>query len=191
MRYQHKYMEVYMRYDTTQLSKTMSHALRHAPQLYNLQLDEQGWVPVEALLEALHHHRRLWADLQETDLRAVMANADKQRFEIRDSKIRAIYGHSVREKIEKIPSTPPTILYHGTTPQAAASIRIQGLKPMGRQYVHLSADEETAMLVARRRTDHPVILKIAALVAHRQGITFYLGNDMVWLADSIPPAYIN
>ena len=180
-----------MRYDTTQLSKTMSHALRHAPQLYHLQLDEQGWVPVEALLEALRHHRRQWTNLQEADLHAVIANADKQRFEIRDGKIRAIYGHSVREKIEKTPATPPAILYHGTTPQATASIRVQGLKPMGRQYVHLSADEETALLVARRRTDHPVILKVAALDAHKHGITFYLGNDMVWLADVIPPEYIN
>lgn len=176
--------------DMTRLSKTMSHALRHAPQLYHLQLDEQGWVPVEALLEALRRHRRQWANLQEADLHAVMANADKQRFEIRDGKIRAIYGHSVRDKIARMPITPPAILYHGTTPQAAASIRAQGLKPMRRQYVHLSADEATAILVARRRTNRPVILRIAALEAHQHGIAFYLGNDQVWLADFVPPQYI-
>jgi putative RNA 2'-phosphotransferase len=96
----------------------------------------------------------------------------------------------VRDKIERMPVTPPAILYHGTTPQAAVSIRTQGLKPMQRQYVHLSADVETAILTGRRRTNRPVILKIAALEAHRHGIAFYQGNDQVWLADFVPPQYI-
>jgi putative RNA 2'-phosphotransferase len=49
---------------------------------------------------------------------------------------------------------------------------------------------ETARQVALRRTPHPVILQIAALQAHQQGIKFYLGNDMIWLADHIPPQFI-
>jgi putative RNA 2'-phosphotransferase len=62
---------------------------------------------------------------------------------------------------------------------------------MKRQYVHLSAEEDTARTVALRRTSRPVILRINALQAQQQqNIKFYYGNDMVWLADHIPPGFI-
>ncbi len=179
-----------MHYDLVQISKTMSHALRHAPKRYGLQLDEQGWVRVEEMLVALRKHRRQWQDIQEEDLVAVIAGIEKQRFEMRDGRIRALYGHSTAEKIVKLPETPPEVLYHGTTSRAAMQIRQQGLKPMGRQYVHLSADLETARVVAVRRTATPVILTIRARQASEDGISFYLGNDNVWLADPIPASYI-
>jgi putative RNA 2'-phosphotransferase len=38
-------------------------------------------------------------------------------------------------------SKPPAILYHGTSPSAAKNIMSEGLRPMNRQYVHLSTDK--------------------------------------------------
>ncbi|WP_196776849.1 RNA 2'-phosphotransferase [Haloechinothrix halophila] len=35
------------------LSKVVSYALRHAPWLYELELDAEGWAPVDQLLDAL------------------------------------------------------------------------------------------------------------------------------------------
>ncbi len=40
--------------DYNRLSKTISHALRHEPWIYELELDSEGWVPVSQLLESLH-----------------------------------------------------------------------------------------------------------------------------------------
>jgi len=34
------------RLDLVRLSKTVAHALRHEPWLYELELDEEGWTPV-------------------------------------------------------------------------------------------------------------------------------------------------
>lgn len=179
-----------MRQDLVQLSKTIAHALRHKPELYSLELDSEGWVAVEDLLNALRARGSRWRDLQESDLRAMMEQSEKQRFELRDRRIRAYYGHSVADRVERAPSEPPAILYHGTTPQAARSILAEGLMSMNRQYVHLSADRTTAFQVGKRRTPHPVILRIAAGEAHRQGIHFYLGNDTVWLAETVPATFI-
>jgi len=179
-----------MRHDLVQLSKTISHALRHAPEQYGLTLDKEGWVTVADLLTALQRRRRQWEQVQEADLLAIMAQSEKQRFELKEGKIRAYYGHSIAEKVERAPSTPPPVLYHGTTPRAARAILVEGLKPMSRQYVHLSAERATALLIARRRTGQPVILKIATDQAQQAGIMFYLGNEMVWLADAIPATYI-
>ncbi len=173
-----------------QLSKTMAYALRHQPAQFGLTLDDEGWVAVDDLLAALRRHHRDWHALQAEDFAEVIAQSDKQRYEMRDGKIRAYYGHSTPHKITQAVTAPPAILFHGTTPQAARAIRVQGLKPMKRQYVHLSADEETARLVALRRTQHPVLLRVSALEAYQQGIKFYLGNDMVWLAEPIPPRFI-
>jgi putative RNA 2'-phosphotransferase len=180
-----------MNHNLVQLSKTISRALRHAPEQYGLTLDSEGWVSTQELLTALGNRRSQWRDFQESDLAEMMAQVEKQRFEMRDGKIRAYYGHSIAEKVEREPTIPPTVLFHGTTPQSAERIRIEGLKPMNRQYVHLSAEEETAIQVARRRTNHPVVLRIAAREAHNEGIKFYLGNEMVWLAEPIPARFIS
>jgi putative RNA 2'-phosphotransferase len=179
-----------MRPHLIQLSKTMAYALRHQPAQFGLTLDEEGWVTVEDLLAALRNHRRDWHDLRAEDFAEIIAQSDKQRYEMRDGKIRAYYGHSTSQKITQAVTAPPAILFHGTTPQAVRAIRVEGLKPMKRQYVHLSADEATARQVALRRTQRPVLLRIAALEAFQQGIKFYLGNDMVWLAEPIPPRFI-
>ncbi len=171
------------------LSRVMSYALRHHPEEVSLTLDEEGWVSVEALLTALREQRS-WQKIDVEDFVSIIAQSDKKRFEMYDGMIRASYGHSIPQKVQREPAIPPALLYHGTAPKAARAIKVEGLKPMQRQYVHLSVDEATARAVALRRTPHPVILHVNALEAHEQGIKFYLGNDMTWLADNVPPRFI-
>ncbi len=179
-----------MAIDLVVLSKTMAYALRHQPEKFGLYLDDEGWVPVQDLLTALRQQHSSWRDVSEADLATVIAQSDKRRYELRAGMIRAYYGHSVAQKMTREAATPPATLFHGTTPEAAKVILVEGLKPMRRQYVHLSSEVETARTVALRRTQHPVLLKVAALQAQQHGIQFYLGNDMVWLADAIPAGFI-
>jgi putative RNA 2'-phosphotransferase len=179
-----------MEMDLIRLSRTVSYALRHHPEQYDLKLDAEGWTSVEVLLQALRRQRSEWKHLCEADLVEMMNRSDKQRFELRDGKIRALYGHSLQMKFAKVAVKPPDILFHGTSPKAVDIIRREGLKPMGRQYVHLSVDEPTARTVGRRRTKQPVVLRILAAEAHRNGVKFYHGNETVWLADYIPPEFI-
>ena len=105
--------------------------------------------------------------------------------------IRAIYGHSFAGKIEHAPTVPPDRLYHGTTPAALMGIQRNGLKPMRRQYVHLSLDAETAVTVAQRLTSTPVIILVNAREAYESGVSFYSGSDQVWLAGEIAPHYLS
>ncbi len=136
------------------LSKILSHALRHAPWVYELELDDEGWVPVDEVLAALRV-RPQWADLIESDLANVIEQSDKRRFEIQGDRIRALYGHSVPGKLKKTAAVPPHVLFHGTSPRVFEKITSAGLKPMRRQFVHLSTDEPTALEVGRRKgPDH-------------------------------------
>jgi len=179
-----------MKMDQMKLSRAISHALRHEPWLYELELDDDGWTSVEALVAALRQAAPEWADVSRSTIAEVIAKSDKQRYEMAGDRIRALYGHSVPGKLRREAATPPTVLLHGTSPQVAEVILREGLKPMGRQYVHLSVDEETAVAVGHRKSGAPIILKIDAAAAHANGVVFYSGNDKVWLADAVPARFI-
>jgi putative RNA 2'-phosphotransferase len=172
------------------ISRTVSHALRHEPWLYELELDDNGWVEIEALLTALRQERKSWASLTEAGLAEMIAASSKKRFEMQDGRIRALYGHSTPQRLAKEPAAPPAILYHGTSPEAAARIAAVGLAPMRRQYVHLSVDVAMAEQVGGRKAEQPIILVVRAREAHAGGIVFYRGNDAVWLADHVPAQHI-
>jgi putative RNA 2'-phosphotransferase len=178
--------------DLVALSRTLSHALRHAPHQYELELDDEGWVPLPAVLDALRADRDGWAAVEVDDLRQMMAAATKQRFELDEDagRIRARYGHSVPGKLLRVIAEPPALLWHGTAPSVAEVILQGGLRPMGRQYVHLSVDTATALEVGRRKGARPVLLRVLAAEAHRAAVAFYAGNDKVWLADAVPPSFI-
>lgn len=172
-----------------ELSREVSYALRHAPWEYELEMDEEGWVSIEQLLEALHREEK-WKNIYEADLSKMIEESEKKRHEIKNGKIRAFYGHSVPMKILKEEKIPPDILYHGTARRFLESIRENGLLPLSRQYIHLSQDIETAEKVGKRHDNKPCILIIDAKKAWDDGIKFYLGNERVWLAEKIPIRYI-
>jgi putative RNA 2'-phosphotransferase len=176
----------------TDVSRTVSRALRHEPWLYELELDDDGWVPVDQLLEGLHRLGRCWTTVDRTTLERMLAEATKARHELRGDRIRALYGHSVPGRIAREPARPPDVLYHGTSPAAVGAVLAggEGLRPMGRQYVHLSPDRETAVQVGRRKAKRCAVLRVDAARAWAQGTSFYRGNELVWLADSVPAEYL-
>jgi putative RNA 2'-phosphotransferase len=87
-------------------------------------------------------------------------------------------------KIQKIASKPPDILHRGTSPYAAKNIMSEDLRPMNRQYVHLSTDKNTALRVGKRKTilkkeeEQPVIFAISAIEAYNTAAyNFYQASD--------------
>lgn len=173
-----------------ELSKSVSYALRHAPWEYELEIDEEGWVSIEELLSALRYEKNEWKNLTIIDLANIVVQSDKQRHEIKNDKIRALYGHSTPVKLLKELAEPPNVLYHGTSPEITELIYKDGLKPMNRHYVHLSVDIEMAIQVGNRKSKKPVILAVRSKDAYQNGVKFYKGNEHVWLADFIDPKYI-
>jgi len=180
-----------MGHDHRDISKTMSHALRHAPHLYELDLDDDYWSDAEELLAALREHRKAWRGLTLEDLADVVASSPKQRFEMEGGRVRARYGHSLPGLLKRTPGAPPELLYHGTPPAVVDTILADGIRPMSRQYVHMSVDVPGAVEVGRRKGDAPVLLVIRAREAYDAGHAFYEGNEFVWLADFVPADFID
>ena len=179
-----------MRPTDIELSRAVSHALRHAPWLHELELDEEGWAPVDQLIAALREKGGDWRSVDRAALERMITSAAKRRHELDGDRVRALYGHSTPGRIRRRPENPPRRLFHGTAPAAWAAIQTEGLLPSGRQFVHLSADRETAASVGRRKSACPVVLVVDAAGAASAGTAFYRGNELVWLADSVPARFI-
>jgi putative RNA 2'-phosphotransferase len=172
----------------TQLSKFLSFVLRHEPQAIGLVLDENGWAPVEELLDkARAHGKALSRELLDT----IVATSPKKRFAFSEDgqRIRASQGHSVEVDLAYEPAVPPQVLFHGTVAAALEPIRAEGLRKMQRHHVHLSADEDTARTVALRR-GKPVVLLIAAARMQAAGHVFFVSANGVWLTEQVPPQFI-
>lgn len=174
--------------DNIRISKLLSYALRHKPAEIGITLDENGWSDVPILLDKLAQYGD---PVTMPVLQHVVATNAKKRFSFNDdeTKIRASQGHSVEVDLGYNQQQPPEFLYHGTVSKFIPSILRQGLQKMNRHHVHLSADVQTANIVARRRGE-PVILQVNAGAMHAKGYAFYVSANSVWLTDEVPVEFI-
>jgi putative RNA 2'-phosphotransferase len=172
------------------LSRRLSLVLRHRPETAGLTLDANGWVPVTDLLAALRISR--------ADLDVVVRNNDKSRFAIVAGpdgvdRIRANQGHSrrVHVDLDLPPAQPPATLFHGTPRANLVPILREGLRPLGRQHVHLSPDVATALVVGRRRSSDVAVLEVQAAAMAEEGHVFHRSENGVWLTAAVPVAFIH
>lgn len=172
------------------LSRALAHALRHAPQRYDLDVDEEGWASIDDLINALKRERA-WKNIKRNDLEDMIAKSSKVRYEIRGDRIRALHGPPSPDTSVQKPERPPLTLYHGTDPENAEKIKLEGLSCVTRRHVHLAATPEEALEAGRRKAKEPIILNIDAHRAYESGISFYKGGDQLWLAENVPPEYIS
>ena len=121
----------------TEIGKSLSYNLRHNK---DLPLDQQGFIPIQDLMlnsSLIKYHTDEILNVAEHN----------ERFEIQDINgdccVRALYGHS-----RHIPELyadqrdvyiPPTLV-HLTSRKAWDNIKIQGIKRMGRDCIHMMED---------------------------------------------------
>lgn len=175
--------------DLIRLSKIIARVLRHRPDAAGVRLDAQGWCGVDELLKGL---RQAGTDVTRAQLDEVVLSNDKNRFSISTDglRIRASQGHSVSGVSLKLRSKiPPDVLYHGTVQAALPSIEREGLLPMRRHHVHLSAQIATAQSVGARRGT-PVVIKVHAHRMHHDGHVFWISDNNVWLTLAVPAKYL-
>ncbi|OGQ78638.1 MAG: hypothetical protein A3F90_18345 [Deltaproteobacteria bacterium RIFCSPLOWO2_12_FULL_60_19] len=169
------------------LSRFLSYLLRHRPPEYPLRFDPQGFVSWEELKELVHGR---FPDVTEQELLGLVTEAEKQRFEMREGKVRATYGHSFPVEFGAESVAPPACLYHGTARDLAESTLHQGLKPRGRAFVHLSGSADEASAIGRRHDPLARVVVIDAQAAHAGGIRFYLSGP-VYLVAEIPARFLS
>lgn len=175
--------------DITRASKRLSRHLRHDPGGLGITLESGGWVAVDTLLGALRRHG---LSLSRAQLDLIVETNNKRRFAFDETgtRIRASQGHSVDVDLGLSAATPPDVLYHGTVATFLDAIFREGLRPMKRHAVHLSAALDTARAVGARR-GKPVILTVDAAAMVADGHEFQVSPNGVWLTAAVPPAYLS
>lgn len=158
----------------------LSFLLRHDK---DYDLYKGGWRKIADLVE---NHGYTFDELCE-----IVDTDDKGRYELSDdrSRIRALYGHSVKVDLELEAAVPPAVLYHGTARHFVDSIRKGGIQRKSRCYVHLSPTVETAVQVGKRHGE-PVVLEIAARQMHEDGISVYPIRNGMWLVEYVDAKYL-
>ncbi|AUV83724.1 RNA 2'-phosphotransferase [Salinigranum rubrum] len=182
------------------LSTFVSGALRHFPDDVGFSLDAAGWTPYSSVVASVTS-RYDWAG--EREVEAVLATDPKGRFETRvvdgERELRAAYGHSVDVDLDaagddRTDADHPDTLYHGTAPRNLDAILAEGLKPMGRQAVHLSGTRETARDVGRRHTDgddNPVVLAVDVRSLVGDGFAVRKRGTGTYTVARVPPEFLS
>lgn len=177
----------------TERSRYLSYLLRHNPTDAGLTLDKEGWCQLAELFTN--------TDFTFNELCQIVELDSKGRYSFDHNSpqhaqcIRANQGHSVATvDITFQAATPPSVLYHGTSEGALCEIINTGaIKAMNRQYVHLSADIETAKTVGTRhhRNGSLVLLQVDAEAMMNDGIKFFRSENGVWLVNSVDAKYFH
>ncbi len=167
--------------ELTKKGKELAFLLRHDTSYH---FSKGGWRDVSNLTK---EHGFSMSDLEE-----IVVSDEKGRYQFDQTKrrIRAVQGHSVEVDMEYVEKEPPQELYHGTSGRFLGNIMSEGLRPMSRQYVHLSGDVETAKKVGTRHGGKLEILLIHAKEAWENGQKFYQAENGVWLTNQLPWSYI-
>ncbi len=173
---------------TVRISKFLAMVLRHDPGAVGIALDEAGWADADELIAACGRAGR---PLTRAELDHVVAVNDKKRFAFSDDgrRIRASQGHSVAVDLGLPAVEPPAVLYHGTAARTVPTVLREGLRPMARQDVHLSADVATAVRVGSRH-GRPAVIEVDAAGLAAAGHLFRRSANGVWLTDAVPPGYL-
>lgn len=166
------------------ISRALSYYLRHSD---SVPADSEGWASLADLLIAL---RAGAIKVTSSEILAVASAIDEPRFEVDGSRVRARYGHTKEVQITYSSTARPATIYHGTAVRNLNSIfqQRQGLRPMARQWVHLSERWELALRTGGRYGS-PVLLEIYP--ANSPQVQLYHGGGTTWLAKSLPASALH
>jgi putative RNA 2'-phosphotransferase len=170
------------RFQVEDLSRLLLYALGHRPDEFGLVPDEDGFVPVKRLLQALREEPG-WSHVREGLLREVLVH-ERERFETDGSRIRA------RERRFQVDTTRPVpppagLLFSPVRKRAHSHALEHGLEKRPDGPHILTTDRETALRIGRRTDPSPVLLELHIPSRGAVAVPLYPFGDLL-LAWEVP-----
>lgn len=174
------------------ISKSLSYILRHGVKELGLNMDSGARVLVSEILN-LQNMKNVTIE----QLKNIVDSNEKKRFELQTINdklmIRAVQGHSKEmcdiideNKLLHEITTPLSKCIHGTTKNAWNIIKIEGLKPLSRMYIHCATSEpDDENVISGMRTTSQVLIYINMMEAMNDGIKFYMSQNGVILTNGL------
>lgn len=173
------------------IGRTMAGILRHFPERFDLEMDEQGYVQVRELVAAMRDNNRRMHWLRPHHIMALVESDPKGRYQLSNDKVRATYGHTLDLDLQHPTDNIPEELFYPTTPDEAEIILETGIIPADRRMVHLSKTWEDAFSAGSVRVDDPVILAVDTVRAMADGIEIGRAARTVYLCAQVPSEYLS
>lgn len=175
-----------------QISKSLSYLLRHGAVKEKLNIDSNGYVPLN---EILKHNRIKSQKTTLEDIKRIVENNDKKRFSIKEGQdgtllICANQGHSISSVSADDALTPlstlaefPPVVIHGTyLKKLPLILKSGGLSKMNRNHIHFTYDESPNKVISGMRTSCNVLIYIDIEKCLKEGIKFYRSTNSVILS---------
>jgi len=168
------------------LGRILTGVLRHFPERYQLAMDSRGWIELSDISRAISQRHPMYHWLRPHHLVAIAETDAKGRYEVKDDRVRATYGHTLEVDLDLPTENIPDRLYFPVTPEEATIVLEVGLKPTDRRKVHLSKTAADAVAAGKVRTPEPVILEIDAHRGRETGLVIMQAGKTVFLVDRVP-----
>jgi len=172
------------------LGRILTGILRHFPDRYGLNVDAHGWIELGAIARAIAQRHPVYRWLRPQHLVAIAETDGKGRYEVRDDRIRATYGHTLEVDLDLPTEDIPDRLYFPVTAEESGIVLEVGLRPSDRKKVHLSKTAEDARAAGAVRTPEPIILEVDAKRARDGGIVIKKAGKTVFLVDQVPAEFL-
>lgn len=169
------------------LGRLLTYILSHRPDEFGLVLDEAGWLPVKALLQALSEEKG-WGFVRRSHVRDAVYLLNPPRFELANHLIRSLPPGAGPRPQEG--ESPPVLLYRAITRKSHPVVAEQGLRPPTGGPLVLAVRPEMARRIGQRRDPKPVLITVKAQAAAAAGTWFSRYGEELYLTDAIPPLYL-
>jgi len=171
--------------------RTLTGILRHFPDKFGLDMDDNGWVDIAEIIENVKskNPRSQW--LRPEHVIAIVKTDEKGRYQIKMGKVRATYGHSLEVNLDLPTVDIPETLYYPSSPEESEILMEVGIRHSDRAMVHLSDTRISAKEAGSHRVKDPVILRVDAAKAIDSGVIIKKAGNHVYISDFIPSDYIN
>lgn len=171
----------------TSVARFLTYVLGRRPDEFGLFTDEDGWVPLKELIQALSEEED-WKFIRESTIKDLAREPELDIFEYKDKMIRVSPGESELSYgvIEAAPA--PKLLYYAARRKGYPAILENGLTPLGgRPFLPLALSREMALRIGKRRDPQPILLTVHAEKAEKKGVVFYRPQELVYLVDKLDP----
>ena len=173
------------------LGRTMAGVLRHFPERYDLAMDKNGWIDLRDFIAGVQSRNRRLRFLKPHHVVGLIETDPKGRYQFRDGRIRATYGHTLDIELDLPTENIPERLFYPTTEEEFVNLQAAGLKPADRKMVHLSRTYEAALEAGRVKIPNPVIVEVDAKGAREGGNVIMKAGKTVYLTREVPPAFLH
>ena len=169
-----------------QFGRIMAGVLRHFPDRFELEMDQQGWISASEFIESLKHQRRHFDYLTMDHLQAAVDTDPKGRYQLVDGRLRATYAHSLELELDLPTDGVPEHLYFACSQEDSEEYLEQGLYPLDRQMVHLSGTRLNALEAGRHIIGKPVVLLVDVRAAEEAEQPIMKAGTTVYITHEVP-----